>query len=213
MTQTTTNAPDPAESGAAPGHAPLTGHDAAVIALRLLGIYCLLDTVPLLAVLAMLPQMVRSAGGTVEVLVFLATFVPHALYVALGVWLLVTARRLARWLLPSAAAGSVGLSLAGVEAQAIAFSVVGVLLVGRALPDLARGLSYVVQSSSDGIQVGPRWDDALPGLVGVAVQAGLGVVLFLRARGLALLWHRIRTGGVRPAADGGDDASRGDPPA
>jgi hypothetical protein len=59
--------------------------------------------------------------------------------------------------------------------------------------------------------VGPRWDEALPSLAAFALQAGFGTALFLRARGLALLWHRLRTAGVRPAAD--HERSTVEPPA
>jgi hypothetical protein len=157
-----------------------------------------------------------ARSGLLELLVFLVGFLPHVGYVAIGVWLLLGARPLARrLLLPSAAAGSATLSPAGVEAQAIAFSVVGILLVGQALAGLGLAVAHMLRgAAADASDVGMRWEDAIPGLVGAAAKAGFGVVLFLRAPGLALLWHRIRTGGVlRPQVNDGADASRAEPPA
>jgi hypothetical protein len=82
------------------------------------------------------------------------------------------------------------------EAQAIAFSVVGVYLACNALPDVGRNLFFLYQNArlTGNTSAIP---ETIRLLIGDILMVALGAFLFLRSRGLALLWHRIRTGGVR----------------
>jgi hypothetical protein len=84
----------------------------------------------------------------------------------------------------------------GEHAQAIGFSIAGVLLMTWGLADLGglagRAVLSRVLELDDQVEF-IRFLDPL-------IEFVAGLVLFLRARGLAALWHRIRYGGVRVRA-------------
>jgi hypothetical protein len=90
---------------------------------------------------------------------------------------------------PELAAGA-SLSASGRDLHAVLFSAIGVWLVGSTVPELTR---FALQLWVNG-RTGPVTSrlDWVPGLAGMLVQAGAGVLLFARAKGLSALWHRIR---------------------
>jgi hypothetical protein len=139
------------------------------------------------------------SGGPFSGSQVLFALVAPAIYIGMGVLLIRFAPRLSVWLFGrSAVAGVMGgpvTTSAGQYLQAIAFSVVGVLLVVQAAPGL---VSLVWMAMTD--MGRPFGSNAYAAMVQPVVQILLGVALFLQSRGLALLWHKIRNGGIAPAA-------------
>ena len=85
-----------------------------------------------------------------------------------------------------------GTPIDSATAQAIAFSVLGMYLVGTGAPSLfAAGLHAMADPNFRGYPASERLRNFMVPLV----QVVAGLVLFLRARGLALLWHKIRSSG------------------
>ncbi len=90
------------------------------------------------------------------------------------------------------------------QLQAIAFSVVGLFLLARAIPDIAHAvaaLSFTSPEYRDQIQRVTK-----PQVVGLSVQVVLGLGLLFGARGLAGIAQTVRTAGQEnapPPADGG----------
>ena len=84
------------------------------------------------------------------------------------------------------------------DIQAIIFSGVGLLILSLSVPGLGGSVTKVIYAR---IFYQPHffntWEIAL--LVQSLIQCGIGLALFLRARGLALFWHRIRKAGLPPA--------------
>ena len=80
------------------------------------------------------------------------------------------------------------------EAQAIAFSVLGVYIVVQGIALLWQDvvkyfLDHTWRSGTGSIAV--AIEPFLPSVIKIV----LGIVLFLRGRGLALVWHKLRSGG------------------
>jgi hypothetical protein len=157
------------------------------IALQLVGVYCFVLGLPMLAMMA------TWAGVTGQAYVsLLGAFIPLAAYVVMGVLLIRFAPRISLWLfrdnVARVMAGSVTAG-SGAYIQAIAFSVVGVLLMANAAPTI---ISLIWTALMDR---GLRFEGY--GLfVEPVMRFLLGLALFLQSKGLALLWHKIRTGGV-----------------
>jgi hypothetical protein len=81
--------------------------------------------------------------------------------------------------------------------QAVAFSIVGLILIVWALAEVASVLATFLENQ--GLQNAGSVVHAmgLGMLIHPLVLVALGLYLFLRGPGLASLWHRMRYGGVR----------------
>jgi hypothetical protein len=202
----------PYQAGDAQG---LTRRDVASLALKLVGIYALLQGTYLLVYLPGLLISYREWSTTVGVEMLFLGLGPYALSLAIGVVLVLFGDRLAPRLLPhSSAAAGLGpptlVRTTGPELQGMAFSVVGVLLVvwsARSLILAAWGLSQS-QRADLGIFREQGWGQYL---LQFALEFGAGVWLFFGSKRLAAFWQRLRGQGA-PAADdtgaGHDGAKR-----
>jgi hypothetical protein len=107
-----------------------------------------------------------------------------AVFVGVGTFLLIKATMIAGWLLPKSTASP------GVppgpgspqNLQAVAFSVVGVILASSAFPDLARTM----------IQYGGESHALLQEITKPGIEFVVGLLLFFQSKRLAAYWHRIR---------------------
>ncbi len=187
----------------------MTKRELAAFILKLLGVYALIQSLPVLQGFAAMVFFLQSDGTAFDVLAtFVISVVPFLLLALAGVALLLFSDRLARIIVGRDGDAAVCSAIHGVEFQAIGFSVVGVLVALLAVPRLVQSLgnAWLLRSQD--------WPDSmvrrtwLAG-VSIAVQLGLALVLFLRARGLANLWHRIQTARY-VKAESVEDAAPGD---
>jgi hypothetical protein len=155
--------------------------DLTTVALRLVAIYLLIrgmEYVPLLGVLLM-------TGRTVGSYESFFMFMPSGLYLIGGILLMVFAPLAGRLLLPRGR--PINSHPTGSDLQAIAFSVVGVLLAARAMGDLIT--LYAGGLHARQIYGGEGW---LPYLA-PGIQLAIGIALFLGARGLSRFWQKLRS--------------------
>lgn len=168
-------------------------HDAAVLALRIVGIYALFQLVP---VLGYLPSVIYYRNDfirgwdTEELAPVLLTLSPALVWAVLGIYLLTRAERLAPKLLPGAGGGA-GLGAPARDLFAVALAVVGVLLVSRAVTPLIQWVHAEVRSGAPA-DLDRSYAVSAPDLLPTLVQIALGVGLFLGSKGLAVYWHRLR---------------------
>jgi hypothetical protein len=187
----------------------MTKHELASFTLKLLGIYALIESLPFLqplAGLASLPSDTPDASMYRWTLV--GELVVFALMVLVGVLLFVYSRELAPRLVGEDQPLNVSSTLTARDVQAIGFSIVGALIFLQALPGLSQavwGWLYLIAQSSRQDYRGPV--PRVTGAFGLtaAIQLVLAVVLFLQARGLANLWHRIQSGRYVKIVDRGRD--------
>jgi hypothetical protein len=181
----------------------------ATLALRLMGVYTIIQGIP---VLGMLTGMVAFAQRSGELSVAGATamaILPGLGLLAIGILLLVFSVPLGEKLARSAGEDA-GVTLVSFElVQVLAFAVAGVLIFAGALPNLLNRISYLVQWLTAGK------DDAFPrgsfvlgevlSAVGTIAQAALGLILFFGARGFCSFWRAMRTAGTTkpPPTDAG----------
>jgi hypothetical protein len=173
---------------------PLSGIGIGTIALQIVGLYCIVLAVPMVTMLASFAGM--SGGGVRGTLQLVFSVVPFAVYIVLGVLLIRFAPRLSTWLFRGVVGGVMTGPItapAGKYLQAIAFSVVGVMTMIDAAPRIV-SLIYFASMGFGGR------DEGYSMLVEPIMQFLVGLALFLQSRGLSMLWHKIRTGGVVPSA-------------
>jgi hypothetical protein len=176
------------------GDTPLTLPGLAVVGVKLLGIYMLLQALPQLRYLPSLLWEARG-GGEWE-WARLGYLLPYGSYFVLAVILLGASgwvvTRIMR--IPP---GEVAPLTGDEHFQAVAFSVAGVLLIAWGAAGIASHVAYVAQVQAARNSGSTVSDAGYGGLAYPVVEAAAGAVLFLRGRGLAALWHRMRYGGVR----------------
>lgn len=87
-----------------------------------------------------------------------------------------------------------------VDLQAMAFAVAGAIIAIYGLSGIAREVMWYVQTTAqrNAGNIPQAYASNLPTLI---VQTLLGAGLFFRARGLAVLWHRLRHEPARPNSD------------
>jgi len=177
----------------------MTKHELASFTLKLLGIYAIIESLPLFQFfggLAYALQLDRS-GPVADFWPSLIMLMPLLMVAAVGVVLVAFSRNLAPLLVGKD--GPLGMSsvLTGHDVQAIGFSIVAVLIFLRALPQMGQAYWAVFDAFSR------RYSEPASGRIvqnffryGIpaVIQLVLAVVLFLQARGLSDLWHRIRIG-------------------
>jgi len=186
----------------------MTKREITVIVLKLLGVYAIIEAIPLLQYLWGFISLINRARAEIlqQVWLYLAMGMPFLLMAVTAFLLITRSERIAGLLVREDGPVSPTSSLSGREVQAIAFSVVGVLVFLLALPKLCQlvlNLWYMRfqnvqgQLSTDRL-VQSAWQLG----IAVGIQCGLAAILFLRAKGLADLWHHIQ--GAKPAqADAG----------
>ena len=168
------------------------------IALKILGVVAFMHAISTSQlVFVFIPQIgIGQQPMTMSLWLSLACMlIPIVLMLLAGVILVTRGERLAsKWFPSESTSSSPQWTISAKELQALAFSVLGVYLFLTALPNLAAlGMDLFTASSvrlpDTGRVVAHRyWHTGIYG----AVQAILGVLLFLRARSLAKLWHIVR---------------------
>ena len=155
------------------------------IAVKLLGVYCIVLALPVVSYAARIFQQVGTRGPGMGWIVLL--YSPYLIYAGAGAVLI----RAGDWIAARLFGGGSMLTPlrgpAGEYWQAMAFSIAGVMTLLHALPSAAMNLYYLAQSARN-----PRGDD----LVLVLAEIITGLVLFLGSKGLARFWHKLRTAGT-----------------
>lgn len=182
--------------------APITRGDVAVLTLRLLGVFAMIQGS---AFLGMLGTIFSSFGSGVGGLgSALAMAAPYGIYLGLGIVLVATAGWIGPKLLPDARRSDDAAGRASArDIQAVAFSVVGVTVAAWSVGDLGSAMWFLFFRSARPNDDHTAWELASPQLARFAFQVGVGVVLFLGAKGLTNLWHRVRE--PNPVHDAGAD--------
>jgi hypothetical protein len=172
-------------------HAPMSRGDVAVLALRLLGVFLMIQGSAFLGMLGMVFSGFGSGAGGLGSAVALTA--PYGIYFGLGIVLVATAGWVGPKLLPNARRSDDAAGRASArDIQAVAFSVVGVWIAVWSVAELASATWYLIFRTARRSDDRTAWDMASPLLVQFAFKAGVGIVLFLGAKGLAKLWHRVR---------------------
>lgn len=172
----------------------------ATLVLRLMGIYCLIQSLPMLGMLGSLVIFAKASGGVSQSVALIVSILPGIIMLAVGVLLLIFSTRLGRMLVPEATSDSAAVAITFEQAQVLAFAVAGILILADSLPKLPHGLSTLISWAMarkedrqfQGVY-GQFGFFTLTSAAGTVLQAGLGLALFFRARGFANFWRSLRS--------------------
>ena len=159
----------------------------AALLLKILAIYFLVIALPLITTLfAYVAELITSPGGRGWGQTYLYPVLSYGAYLMIAALLFWNAERLGRRLVRTSA-GFENLPINSANAQAIAFSVVGLYLMGDSLPWFVQQLVLTARTRERRLE--------FEYFIGPAIKFVIGLIVFLRARGLAVLWHKIRSSG------------------
>jgi hypothetical protein len=172
--------------------------DIADVALKILGVFAFLQAISATQYTFMFsaPLLTASHPMTADAWLTLASLaVPVLLLLVAAIVLVAKSKRLsARMFPPVDSSNAPQAAFSKEELQALAFSVLGVYVVLMAVPKLMElGVNLFTASSVSSPEV-QRSFTRRTWVAGISaiVQASLGILLFLRARGLAKFWHALR---------------------
>ena len=182
----------------------MTKHELASFALKLLGIYTIIQSLPLIQFLGGALEILHSSkdGGALHFGTLIGMFIPFLLMALVGAVLLVFSRELAPRLVGEDKPLNVSSALTAPDVQAVGFSIVAVLIFLEAIPKLGQAVwswSYAASQPWASQMSRGVWQYGLS----AGIQLVLAVVLFLQAGGLANVWHRIQIGRYVRVEDAG----------
>jgi len=175
----------------------MTKREFASLVLKLLGVYAIIEALPLIQYVSMFLGMLGRPNGEwpVGAWPWMATTTPFLLVGGVGVILIARSDSLAGWLVTDDSKMDMRSGLSAQDVQAIAFSVVGVLVLLQAVPRLIHVIAAFSQIASDEKMKSSLLRSACVSLATLLIQVGLGVALFFGSRGLANIWTRLRVAG------------------
>jgi len=116
-----------------------------------------------------------------------------ALFLAFGTILMAFSSRFACKVFPNEDDAREAAACSAKEIQTVAFSVVGVYLLGTAIPKLVMTALEFIRTSNDYSEQQRLWHRHGPRLIESGIQLVIGLYLFLGARGVRSVWTRLRT--------------------
>jgi len=177
----------------------LSRKDIASLSCRILAVYSVISAAKALNYLMILEQLFQGnfrPGAIITILV--SSSLPSILLLAFGVALWLKAERVAAYMLPDREETSERPALSIEDVQSAAFSVVGVLVLAGAIPQLVQTVSSIIIMHSLEYTSRNQWflPHDIPRMAGLVVQLIIGFWLFFGSRGIAGLYGRMREAGL-----------------
>jgi len=166
--------------------------------LKLLGVYVLLQALSLVYMLGIIIDsfMTPKSEWHMNVHKLLSFLGPFVLISIVAIFLLTRSQWIAMLLFREDSKLNLGTALSSRDVQAVIFSAVGILVFLNTLPRLVQIIASPLLFARD-LRGFDMRNLLAPGglirLLGTLAKAGLGIMLFFRARGLANFWHSIQT--------------------
>ncbi|MBW7992208.1 MAG: hypothetical protein FVQ84_19640 [Planctomycetes bacterium] len=166
-------------------------------AIKLLGVYALIQSLPLVQHLSILfgMRVIGEDDAPRRMIIYACQALPFSLILFLSIILMTCSRGIARILFREDIEINLGESGSWRELQSICFSCVAVLIFLQAMPRIGQAIInlWYLQTQQDmrrGYLISQMWHHG----ISAVIQCVLAVVLFFGSRGLANVWHRIQIG-------------------
>ncbi|MCK4828119.1 hypothetical protein KA005_70975 [bacterium] len=165
----------------------------AKLALQIIGIYSIVSAIPLIS------AFINSLGFPVEgpvarLTIMISSIIPFILLIATGCYLISKAKSISEIIISNEDKIDSNITIKSIDLQAIAFSIVGVILMVLTIPKLFQlGVNiYALQKTADKFGAEPRLArDTISFGVSLLIQFILGVLLFFSGNSIANLWHKF----------------------
>lgn len=159
----------------------MSNRELASLAIRLLGVYCLVRALASVADLTLLLAIAEETS----IVPLLAGIGKVLILAVMGVTMIWKSPWFARRMMRANEEARPDAEPR--QLQAVLFSVIGVVLIVWAVPRIT-SITWTVASSGSEDKLSAYWN---PDLVALVVQLVLGVALFVGSGGLARIWRRI----------------------
>lgn len=164
------------------------------ISLKIVGLYCLIQ-----AILIIRP-LVHSLGLpkdqlSVKMTLIIGSIVPFVLLIGLGLYLLVLSNNLAEKMVLGESTIDISKGIDTKEIQALAFSVVGIVLIAVTIPKLFYMGVKVSMLQMSGLNQETYENisrENIANAVGILIQFIIGILLFIGGGSLSNIWHAIK---------------------
>ena len=173
----------------------MTKREFTAIVLKLTGVFVLVRYLGYLPmVLSPLTVIRFGESNTFSTwLVGVGSIVPPLLYLAACILIIIKSEKIAARLIPEDGKFRVGFNLSREDVLTIAFCCIGLVFFVGSIPRLVQAFSSLVLTRSTMSQSGhSRPWGVYATLASHLVQAIIGLALFLQARGMSGLWHKLR---------------------
>jgi hypothetical protein len=165
----------------------------AKLALQIIGIYTIVSAIPLIR------AFINALGFPVEgplmrLTLIISAIIPFFLLIVAGCYFIIKANSLSDMLISNENKIDSNIAIKSIELQAIAFSIVGVVLMVLTIPKLFQlGVNiYALQKAADKFGAEPKLArDTISFGVSLLIQFILGVLLFFSGNSIANLWHKF----------------------
>jgi hypothetical protein len=171
----------------------------ATLVLRLLGIYCLVEVIPVASIFtSVIFSQFNGANGSTSMTILAALFL--ILPIVIGVLLITRSVPWSEKLISKDASDGNISAVSFEQVQMLAFAVTGIFIFAGALPQLFNSIFNLVHSllsenswNSDQVYNNPY---LIEYAVGTLLKVALGLWLFFGARGFANFWRSLRNFGT-----------------
>lgn len=169
----------------------MTKQELSQIALKILGIYALLESIQQLSGVFSVFAIPGDAP-LVKSFMVLSIIVPFLILLCAGIYLILRSERITSKFFPIGSINNINLK--GSQIQAIAFSIIGAILVVTTIPKLSQlGVNiYSLMSRAD--ELGSKYQlerDTLGFGINLLCRFILGVLLFICGDSISNLWRRV----------------------
>jgi len=170
----------------------------AIIGLRLLAIYFIVDSISLFGEFGIVAAFATQLNPPHALIGVITSLIPGVIQLVAGLLLFALSPKISERIAPRVPDNSLSASYALQDWQAIAFAAAGLVILTNALPRLGsvfESLYYlsVSQPIRGGFSSGAAF--------GVFVQFAIGLVLVFSPRVVGRFWHWMRTAGTNPPSD------------
>lgn len=171
----------------------MTNQQIASLSLKILGIYSIILAVPMIGNL--INAFGFPANGIMErTTIVLSVAITFVLQFGTGLYLIYFGDIIAIKIMPKADTIDSNSALNSRDIQAMAFSIIGVVLIVVTIPKLFQlGANiYAIQRSADSMQAEYKFErDTIAFGVNILCRFILGVLLFITGDSLSNIWHKI----------------------
>jgi hypothetical protein len=179
----------------------------ALVGLRILAIYCFVQSIPLFAAFGVVGALSRAEDplGRSQTSAVVTALFPGGSLLIVAILLYLFSVRLAKHLAGGHQNENTQPTCSFEQLQIIAFAFAGILILVLEIPGLLRGIEAAVELrryKKEGGSVTPHQSyDTWLYFIGVVAQVVVGLVLLLNPRAFRNAWHWLRTAGTGRPAD------------
>lgn len=170
--------------------------DLTTIFIRLIGLYCLIQSISSLQGFTYIMGMSTTVDSPYTITTLLSSIVPGIILVIIGIIVLAQSQRLAHLITPPPIDEQISMPINFEYFQSILFSAVGVFVFLTTIPRIFVNVSSLItldQSFYFNNAITPKFvRDAWFSLTGGLLQSIAGVFLFFQGKIVSGWWHRLR---------------------